>query len=174
MAKNNAITVLYVTSLFAGNVKVHRMGLNARMNDTKKKEKVGMTVVRKEINISAAHQLPFHQGKCLRPHGHNYRVVAYAKGERDANGLVIDFYDVSSHLESTVGRFDHTDLNPMHRVKKDEVTSILGATKDGWIPTTAENLAEAWLYDLQQLDARYCGLRVWETDTCYAQAGVTE
>jgi len=123
-----------------------------------------MITVRKEIRISAAHQLYKHEGKCSRPHGHNYLVEAFAQGRPDvATGIVIDFYEMSLHLEATVGRFDHRDLNA-------NGSSILGSS----IETTAENLAEAWLYDLKQLNPKYIGLRVWETESCYAQAGKTE
>jgi 6-pyruvoyltetrahydropterin/6-carboxytetrahydropterin synthase len=113
--------------------------------------------VRKEINISASHVLPLHPGKCRNEHGHNYKVEVLAHGEVDlTTGMVIDFYDMGKHLEMIVGRHDHAPLK-LHEYYTD-------------FPTTAENLANEWLEQLREIDRRYVMVRVWETNTCYAEA----
>lgn len=129
-----------------------------------------MATVRKVITISCAHQIPNHPGKCARPHGHNYKVEVWATGPVDEEtGMVLDFYLMKEDLEAVVGRWDHQDLNPM---SMGEICSILGVIDNGyggWIPTTAENLAGAWLHDLQQKSKLYNKIRVWESEDSYAE-----
>jgi 6-pyruvoyltetrahydropterin/6-carboxytetrahydropterin synthase len=113
-------------------------------------------VVSKTISICAAHTILNHPGKCARPHGHNYKVEVQAFGQiNPSTGMVVDFYDMKRHIDTVIEvPCDHRDLNQVYPD----------------IITTAENLAVRWLKELHDLDARYCRVRVWETDTCYAEA----
>lgn len=69
--------------------------------------------VTKKVEISAAHWLPKHYGKCQHLHGHNYVfevTVAAAVGE--ATGMVLDFSDLKHAIQDTIGEWDHTLLTP--------------------------------------------------------------
>lgn len=136
-------------------------------------------IVRRSIDISCAHRLAFHLGKCHNEHGHNYRVEVFARSDTNrmsSKGMVKDFADIDLDLQEVVGKFDHSNLNP----KRDDGTymSILGVFEpmnpdSYWEETTCENLAQAWFYDMTQRDPEhYCGLRVWESERSYAQVGV--
>lgn len=122
----------------------------------------------KTWTFDAAHQLPNHDGKCARLHGHTYKVELTVTGEiKDANGdadegMVIDFGALSTiwkkYLEPAL---DHRFLN-------DELPSA-------YHPTTAENIA-CWLADefadhLLALPVQVTRVRVWETPTGYAEVG---
>ncbi|MCF2240096.1 6-carboxytetrahydropterin synthase, partial [Halobacterium salinarum] len=42
------------------------------------------------IRISAGHRLQHHDGKCSRPHGHNYEISVEITGQLTDEGWVVD------------------------------------------------------------------------------------
>ncbi|SDQ52183.1 6-pyruvoyl trahydropterin synthase family protein [Natronobacterium texcoconense] len=58
------------------------------------------------IRISAGHRLLHHDGKCSRPHGHNYEVAVTIEGELTEEGWVADKGDVTAVIEE----WDHMFL----------------------------------------------------------------
>jgi len=71
-----------------------------------------MTVsITKQMEISAAHWLPFHHGKCQHLHGHNYRFDVTVKGVvNPATNFLIDFGDLKAAMANTIGKWDHALL----------------------------------------------------------------
>src|SRR4051812_43083019 len=68
--------------------------------------------VTKAFSFDAAHQLPWHEGKCRQLHGHTYRLEVSVAGPVDENGIVVDFDDLSTVVKrSIVSKFDHQFLN---------------------------------------------------------------
>lgn len=68
--------------------------------------------VTKAFCFDAAHQLPWHEGKCRRLHGHTYRLEVSVAGPINENGIVVDFDEISAVVKRTiVRRFDHQFLN---------------------------------------------------------------
>ena len=119
----------------------------------------------KRFTFEAAHQLPNHDGKCARPHGHSYILEVVIEGEPEyqhghpKQGMVLDFSDLGKVVrEKIIDRLDHQDLNV---VLADEMTV-----------TTAENIA-AWAYAQLSvgLGTPFGGVtvRVWETATSWAE-----
>ena len=50
-------------------------------------------------DISCGHRVVGHEGKCVHPHGHNYRVHFYCEAaELDSLGRVIDFSVIKARL----------------------------------------------------------------------------
>lgn len=73
--------------------------------------KIEMT---KRFTFEAAHILPWHPGKCSRPHGHSYKVEVTIKGAPNENGIIEDFYRLKETFQSQIERrLDHQDLNPI-------------------------------------------------------------
>lgn len=66
-----------------------------------------------EFNFSCAHTLPYYNGPCSRPHGHNYRLLVSIVGKPDPkDGMILDFELLKKVvLENAVGVVDHRDLN---------------------------------------------------------------
>ncbi|PSQ21787.1 6-carboxy-5,6,7,8-tetrahydropterin synthase [Halobacteriales archaeon QS_9_67_17] len=58
------------------------------------------------LRISAGHRLMHHDGKCSRPHGHNYEIVVEVRGELTDEGWVVDKGDVTA----VVDEWDHMFL----------------------------------------------------------------
>lgn len=48
------------------------------------------------IRISAGHRILHHDGKCSRPHGHNYEITVEVTGELTDEGWVVDKGDITS------------------------------------------------------------------------------
>ena len=67
--------------------------------------------ITKEMEICAAHWLPFHHGKCQHLHGHNYKFVVTVVGVvNPATNFLIDFGDLKSAMAMTIGKWDHALL----------------------------------------------------------------
>jgi len=57
------------------------------------------------IRVSAGHRLMHHDGKCSRPHGHNYEVTVELTGELTADGWVVDKGEVTAVIDEWDHRF---------------------------------------------------------------------
>jgi 6-pyruvoyltetrahydropterin/6-carboxytetrahydropterin synthase len=119
----------------------------------------------KSWTFDAAHQLPNHDGKCRRLHGHTYKVELTVTGEiNEATGLpdegmVIDFGVLSLAWKS--------ELEPLldHQFLNDTLPPL-------YHPTTAENIAcfiADQFADLLLGRVTVTSVRVWETPTGYAE-----
>ena len=58
------------------------------------------------IRISSGHRILHHDGKCSRPHGHNYEISVSVSGELTGEGWVADKGDVTDIID----RWDHRFL----------------------------------------------------------------
>lgn len=72
--------------------------------------------IRKLFRFEAAHVLPYHLGKCARPHGHSYRLEVGLRGalraEGPARGMIEDFDTVREIVHREIlDVLDHTSLN---------------------------------------------------------------
>jgi len=71
-----------------------------------------MYETRVEAEFAAAHFLADFHGKCERLHGHNYRVLAHARGDSlDGGGMLIDFGVLKGALREVCAALDHSNLN---------------------------------------------------------------
>ena len=76
-----------------------------------------MFTITKEFKFEASHQLPHHDGKCKRLHGHSWRGRVVLKGKSlqssgPKQGMLQDFGEVSKMLTPFVDAvLDHHHLN---------------------------------------------------------------
>jgi 6-pyruvoyltetrahydropterin/6-carboxytetrahydropterin synthase len=74
-------------------------------------------ILGKEFRFEAAHELPHHDGKCARLHGHSWRGVVYVCGTTlseigSKSGMVMDYADIKYFLKPLVDNYlDHYFLN---------------------------------------------------------------
>ena len=102
--------------------------------------------VTRAFSFEAAHELPWHSGKCKRLHGHSYRFEVTVEGELDDNGIVIDFDDVKRVARAeVVDRYDHQYLNDLLE------------------NPTAERLAADIRDRLRAAGLNVVSVRLWET-----------
>jgi len=97
-----------------------------------------MFTLTKTVTFEAAHDLPAHDGKCARLHGHSWKATVELRGEhlQEAGpkiGMLADYYDIGARLKQLVdSHLDHFYLN----------------NTTGLVNPTSENLAW-WIF--QQL-----------------------
>lgn len=58
------------------------------------------------LRISAGHRIRHHDGKCARPHGHNYEIAVTVAGELTEEGWVVDKGDITR----VISEWDHMFL----------------------------------------------------------------
>jgi 6-pyruvoyltetrahydropterin/6-carboxytetrahydropterin synthase len=70
------------------------------------------TSVNRRFSFEAAHQLPWHPGKCANLHGHSYLLDVTVTGDLTPDGIVIDFADLKATVTKHVlDDYDHAHLN---------------------------------------------------------------
>lgn len=107
------------------------------------------TSVVRSFRFEAAHQLPWHSGKCRNLHGHGYRLEVTLSGPLTDQGIVIDFAELASIVRrEVVDVYDHSYLNDLIDNPTAEV--IIG---DAWKRLSAAGL-------------NMTRLRLWETEDC--------
>jgi len=57
------------------------------------------------IRISSGHRIRHHDGKCARPHGHNYEISVTVTGELTDEGWVVDKGDITEIIAEWDHRF---------------------------------------------------------------------
>ncbi len=133
----------------------------------------------KDFDSSHLLSLPY-ASKCLRLHGHTYRVEVEIEGELNENGMIFDF----NHLSSVVGALDHRVIvsGAWTRVKNDRaIVEVSGKRLE--LPSdevvvidkpnvTAEYIAE-WMAERIAENAgenvRSITVRIWEDPRSYAE-----
>lgn len=117
--------------------------------------------------VSAAHQLPNHDGKCRNLHGHDYRIEVTLHGRvarkdgTPTEGMVVDFGHVKQYWKENLEPFiDHRFLNEV--------------LDDEHQPPTAENLALWLLPRLTFSGYPVVAVTVWETPTSRVQVTVDD
>jgi 6-pyruvoyltetrahydropterin/6-carboxytetrahydropterin synthase len=65
------------------------------------------------IRISSGHRILHHNGKCSRPHGHNYEITVEVTGELTEDGWVVDKGDVTDVIDAWDHRFLLQDGDPL-------------------------------------------------------------
>lgn len=65
------------------------------------------------IRISTGHRILHHDGKCSRPHGHNYKIRVRVTGELMEEGWVVDKGVVTSIIEKWDHRFLVEEGDPL-------------------------------------------------------------
>ena len=67
----------------------------------------------KPIRISSGHRILHHEGKCSRPHGHNYEITVEVTGELSEEGWVVDKGDVTDVIDAWDHRFLVEEGDPL-------------------------------------------------------------
>ncbi|MDP1725694.1 MAG: 6-carboxytetrahydropterin synthase [Bacteroidota bacterium] len=132
-----------------------------------------MLSITKLFHFEAGHRLSNYDGPCKNIHGHSYKLHISITGEKLTNGILIDFKVLKKIVETAViNEMDHSLL-----LKRNELnitaTENLGS-KILWLDEdpTAEYLVTYIGSKIQnELPAgiRLLRLRLYETDSCYAE-----
>lgn len=93
--------------------------------------------------IDSAHYLPEHE-TCGIVHGHTYKIEIVLEGEKQENGMVMDFYEIKKGVRETLKKYDHKLLN------------------DILLFPSAENMCEQIHADLSEKLGYPLSVKVWE------------
>ncbi len=130
--------------------------------------------IAKEFRWEMGHRLPFHNGKCVNLHGHSYKMLLEIDGELDANGMLIDYYDLKKIVNPIIDELDHAF---MVNKNDEEVLNFLTKLNSKKVVvdfhSTAENIS---IYLLEKLKVselkKYSNkirVRIFETPDDYAE-----
>jgi len=64
--------------------------------------------IAKEFIWEMSHRLPFHKGGCQNIHGHSYKLRIEVEGTTDSNGMIMDYYDMSTIMDPVIFQLDHS------------------------------------------------------------------
>jgi len=65
------------------------------------------------LRISAGHRILHHDGKCSRPHGHNYEITVRVTGQVTEDGWVVNKGDITEVISEWDHRFLLEDGDPL-------------------------------------------------------------
>ena len=133
--------------------------------------------IAKEFTWEMGHRLTFHKGKCKNLHGHSYKCMLELNGEPDADGMVLDYYDIKKIVEPIFEELDHSII--VWNGDK-ELIAALEKLKSRMVvvdfQTTAENIC---IYLLKRIKSSplpanisTVKVRVFETENTYAEEEV--
>ena len=107
-------------------------------------------IIVKQFRFDSAHKLNWHNGKCKNLHGHTYKLRVAVEGNIKKNGIVIDFYELSTIVkEKIISKLDHTNLNEKMN------------------NPTAENIS-IWIWNELKPHLNLYEIILWETPDSYA------
>ena len=130
-----------------------------------------MYKVAKAISFCYGHRLLHYDGKCKHLHGHNGLVeIVLTSKKLDRRGMVVDFGDVKEIVKSFVDReLDHK----MILCDRDPMVPILKAQHEPYYlmkeNPTAENIAKHIFQFARAKKLPVLSVRLWETDTSFAE-----
>jgi 6-pyruvoyltetrahydropterin/6-carboxytetrahydropterin synthase len=137
------------------------------------------TTISKQFRWEMGHRLPFHEGLCKNIHGHSYEAHVILTGEPDANGMVMDYYDMKLLIQDKLDELDHcflcdaSDMVVREFLERNAMKTVLVN-----VPTTAENIARMLLtHVVSKLPAGHridnVRLRVFETEKTFAEVEIS-
>lgn len=113
------------------------------------------TSVTKIVKFEMGHQLTdCYSEECKSSHGHSYKLAVTFEGDvHPVTGMVMDFKQIKEILQPIINRYDHKFLTQESYGKN----------------PTAENMAMDIFQAIRQQTLMITKVRLWETDTGYAE-----
>ena len=131
--------------------------------------------IAKEFRWEMGHRLQFHNGKCVNLHGHSYKLLVEFSGNVEANGMVLDYFDVKEIVGPIVKELDHSVV--ISKNDKELIEAIKSLKSDYVIlnyESTAENLCHYFLDKIGNANLPKnitdIMVKVYETESTYAEA----
>ena len=131
-----------------------------------------------KIEWSAGHRIFPYEGKCERPHGHNYRAfITLGAAVLDGNDMVLDFAVLKKDIGAWIDTYwDHAFLLDS---RDEQLRSALELVPEAKIflfesrKPTAEILAQTLVEVVSGMDLPVQEVQIWETDKQYASVSQT-
>ncbi|MGE5798633.1 MAG: 6-pyruvoyl trahydropterin synthase family protein [Ignavibacteria bacterium] len=130
--------------------------------------------IAKEFRWEMGHRLPEHFGKCKNIHGHSYKMIVELSGEVNAEGMVLDFYDLKKIVNPIVEKLDHSFLVYSG---DEEIIGLLEKIDSKKVvvgfQSTVENITRYFLGEISKnkfpSNISSLKVKVFETENVYAE-----
>lgn len=134
--------------------------------------------IAKEFRWEMGHRLLCNKGKCFNLHGHSYKLLVEFQGGVEANGMVIDYFDVKELIAPLIEELDHSVIINSEDVKlKDAIQSLNSDHVIVNFETTAENLCQYFLDKIRVAalpsNITQIMVKVFETENTYAEETIS-
>jgi len=137
-----------------------------------------MIKICKEFKWEMGHRLMYHNGLCVNPHGHSYKMQVILEGKKDNNGMVMDYFELEQIVNEVINDFDHSFVvNEKDFVMRDFL--VKNNFKYVTLPfdATAENLCDVFCDLLSNKlklinNLKMLAIRIYETQDVYAERGI--
>ena len=135
--------------------------------------------IMKRFSIAVAHRLYKHEDKCKNIHGHNYKIEVHLEAEKlDHVGRIVDFTEVKDSIGQWLNNnWDHATI--INKEDEEVLNMFIKSNMKYYVMDTnptAENMATWLLKEVCNTqikpNVKVTKIRVWETDTSYAEASV--
>jgi len=134
--------------------------------------------IAKEFTWEMGHRLTFHEGKCRNLHGHSYKCLIELTGDPDANGMVLDYFELKKIIDPILDELDHSVIVWN---KDSELIELLTKLNSRMVifdsQTTAENICLFFLKKIKlsnlPSNIKELKVRVLETEDTYAEEIIT-
>jgi 6-pyruvoyltetrahydropterin/6-carboxytetrahydropterin synthase len=130
--------------------------------------------IAKEFRWEMGHRLPEHFGKCKNVHGHSYKMIVELSGEVNAEGMVLDFYDLKKIVNPIVEKLDHSFL--VYSGDEEIITLLEKMDSKKVIvgfQSTVENITRYFLGEISKnkfpSNISSLKVKVFETENVYAE-----
>jgi 6-pyruvoyltetrahydropterin/6-carboxytetrahydropterin synthase len=130
--------------------------------------------IAKEFSWEMGHRLTFHEGKCRNLHGHSYKCLVELTGDPDANGIVLDYFELKKIMDPILEELDHSvivwdkDLELVELLTKLNSRMVILDSQ-----TTAESICLFFLKRIKSSNLpsniQKLKVRVLETEETYAE-----
>ena len=117
-------------------------------------------VLSKEFRFEAAHQLPHHDGKCARLHGHSFRLRVDIKSdavhtEGPKYGMVVDYGDIAMIVKPLIDeKLDHWFLNESLGLES-PTSELVAQWVYDWLKTKLKGLHSVTIHETCTTAATY-------------------
>lgn len=80
--------------------------------------------ITKKFTFEAGHFVPNHGGRCKFIHGHSYKLYVTVVGPIREDGMVMDFKDLNTIVDTIIDPYDHGFLNDYYELPTAEVMAV--------------------------------------------------
>jgi len=137
-----------------------------------------MTKISKEFKWEMGHRLMNHNGLCINPHGHSYKMKVILEGEKNNNGMLLDYFELEQIVNEIIKKFDHSFVvNEKDFVMQDFLVKNNFKSVVLHFDATAENLCDVFCDLLRNKlklisNLKILTIRIYETEDTYAEQSV--